>query len=129
MIRKCRIILAAMAILALVAAGCSSKTETTGTGGPTGSGTPASGTTVKAIDSAFDPRDITVKVGTTLTWDFVGSLPHTVTADDGSFDSGTKNKGATFTQTFTSAGTFKYHCTLHGGKGGVGMAGTVTVTS
>jgi plastocyanin len=56
------------------------------------------------------------------------SFSHTVTADDGSFDSGTLSSGKSFSYTFNTAGDFPYHCTFHGGPGGEGMAGTVTVT-
>ena len=47
---------------------------------------------------------------------------HTVTADDGSFDSKSLASNATFSQTFAKAGTFAYHCAIH-----PGMKGTVTV--
>lgn len=40
-------------------------------------------------------------------------MPHTVTADDGSFDSGTLVGGQSFTFTFTKPGTFAYRCTIH----------------
>ena len=40
-------------------------------------------------DSVFDPPALAVTVGTTVTWTNVGALPHTVTADDASVDSGT----------------------------------------
>ncbi len=56
------------------------------------------------------------------------SFPHTVTADDGSFDSGTLNGGQSFSYTFEQPGEYPYYCALHGAPGGVGMAGTVTVT-
>lgn len=52
---------------------------------------------------------------------------HSVTADDGSFDSGVLCKGDTFQHVFGFPGTYGYHCTLHGGRGGVGMSGKVTV--
>ena len=44
-------------------------------------------------------------------------------ADDGSFNSGNLDKGATFSHTFDKAGTFAYYCKYHGSKGGTGMAG------
>lgn len=85
--------------------------------------------TVQMVDSAFEPVDITIPVGTTVVWENSGSLPHTATADDGSFDSGTVNAGGTFAMTFTEAGEIPYYCRFHGGPGGQGMAGTITVTS
>jgi plastocyanin len=43
----------------------------------------------------------------------MGYVTHTVTADDGSFDSGNLSPDKTFSHTFDQAGTFKYHCSLH----------------
>jgi len=62
----------------------------------------------------FNPAVLTVKVGTTITWKNMSSAPHTVTSDDGqTFDSGNVADGATFHFTFTTAGTFSYHCNIH----------------
>ena len=51
------------------------------------------------------------------------SAQHTVTADDGSFDGGPLATGATFSQTFSTAGTFSYHCKIH-----PSMTATITVS-
>lgn len=57
-----------------------------------------------------------------------GHNEHSVTADDGCFDSGDLNDShQSFSQTFNTAGTFLYHCRYHGGAGGVGMSGKVVV--
>src|SRR5215210_9246077 len=80
-------------------------------------------------DFAFDPKTISVNIGDTITWTNDGPSPHTVSADDGSFDSGNLDKGATFSQTFDKAGTFAYFCKYHGSKGGVSMAGSVAVAA
>ncbi|HET9223494.1 MAG TPA: plastocyanin/azurin family copper-binding protein, partial [Roseiflexaceae bacterium] len=82
---------------------------------------------VSIKDFEFAPKEITVNVGDTISWKNDGAAPHTVTADDGSFDSGNLNAGGTFSQTFDKAGTIPYYCMLHGAKGGTGMAGTITV--
>jgi plastocyanin len=87
------------------------------------------GAAVSIVDFAFQPASIEVATGGTVTWTNTGQAPHTVTADDGSFDSGTLSPGATFSQTFATAGTFTYHCNIHpqmtatvivGGPGGSG---------
>jgi LPXTG-motif cell wall-anchored protein len=80
-------------------------------------------------DFAFDPKTISVNVGDTITWTNEGPSPHTVSADDGSFDSGNLDKGATFSHTFDKASTFAYYCKYHGSKGGAGMAGSVEVVA
>lgn len=76
---------------------------------------------------AFSPNPLMIPVGTAVRFVNKDALAHTVTADDGSFDSGTLNQGQDFTFTFTKAGTFAYYCAFHGGKGGVGMSGTIMV--
>ena len=73
-------------------------------------------------DFEFEPADLSVSVGTTVTWLNEGPTEHTVTADDGSFDSTPIAVDASFSQTFDTAGTFAYHCTIH-----PEMIGTVTV--
>ena len=90
---------------------------------------PAATKNVALMDNVFDPKAITVNVGDTVTWMDKGQNEHTVTADNGSFDSGDLKVGekTSFSFTFTKAGTFAYHCKYHGGAGGVGMSGTVMV--
>lgn len=83
---------------------------------------------VSIIDSGFGPEEIVVSAGTTVVWTQKGSLPHTVTSDDDLFDSDSLSKGDTFSFTFEEPGTYPYYCKFHGGPGGTGMAGTVTVT-
>jgi plastocyanin len=79
-------------------------------------------------DDAFAPRTISVPVSAMVVWSRSGTHPHTVTADDGSFDSGILRAGQGFAHTFDTPGTFPYYCDVHGGPGGVGMSGTITVT-
>lgn len=66
-----------------------------------------------ALSWGFSPQAITVTSGSQVTWTNNGSLQHSATADDGSFDSGLLNKGDTWSFTFTKAGTYAYHCTPH----------------
>jgi plastocyanin len=89
----------------------------------------AANTSVSIVDNSFSPQSITIAMGDTVTWTNNGTMNHTVTADDGSFTSGTLSPGNTYSHTFTSAGTFRYYCQFHGGTGGVGMSGTVVVNT
>src|SRR5919112_6601005 len=73
-------------------------------------------------DNFFDPPDATVDPGSTITWTNNGARPHTVTADDGSFDSGRLNPGDSYTVAFNGQGTVTYHCAIH-----PEMRGSVTV--
>src|SRR5215213_4174321 len=68
---------------------------------------------VDIVDFAFSPQAIEIEVGTTVTWENYDSTAHTVTADDGSFDSGNLEPDADFSHTFDQAGEFTYHCMLH----------------
>jgi plastocyanin len=69
--------------------------------------------TVSIQDFSFDPGQITVPPGTTVTWTNEGPSPHTTTADDGSWDSGTLQQGEDFSFTFDEPGTYTYHCSIH----------------
>jgi plastocyanin len=68
---------------------------------------------VSIQDFRFDPAQVTIQPGTTVRWTNEGNTPHTVTADDGSFDSGTLQPGDSFTFTFQNPGTVAYHCEIH----------------
>lgn len=105
--------------LALVACGGDSTTTTAATSGGGGSSDSASVT----IDNfAFSPASLTVATGATVTWTNNQTANHTVTGDAGEFDSAQLPDGASFSQTFDTAGTFAYHCEIH-----PNMTGTVTV--
>ncbi len=82
---------------------------------------------VELFDASFSPKEVTVAVGTTVSWINNEDLPHTVTADDGAFDSGELQYYDVFEFTFTEAGTYAYYCDYHGGSGGQGMSGVITV--
>jgi plastocyanin len=89
---------------------------------------PAAGAAEVAVgDNTFEPKELSVPVGATVTFTNKGQRKHTVTADDGAFNSGTMDAGATFKQTFDKPGTFPYYCEFHGGPGGAGMAGVIKV--
>jgi plastocyanin len=82
---------------------------------------------VSIQDDVFVPRRVEVEAGGTVVWQHVGQRPHTVTASDGSFDSGNMESGASFSRTFSQPGTYSYYCRFHGSASGTGMAGVVVV--
>ena len=88
----------------------------------------ATAASVNMADNEFQPASITVAAGEAITFTNVGSNPHTATSDDGVFDTGTVDAGATASITLDSPGTYPYFCVFHGAAGGVGMSGTITVT-
>jgi len=86
-----------------------------------------SGSTVSMHDSCFAgiahfaPADNTINVSN------VGGLPHTFTAVDGSFDSGTVLPGETYEFSVSEPGIYEVFCSLHGTASGEGMAGVLIV--
>ena len=78
--------------------------------------------TVDVVDNDFEPRELTVRPGTRVTWRFEGNDAHDVTEDRGAFESGTMTEGDEYVLTFEDPGTFYYYCTLHHS-----MQGTIIV--
>jgi plastocyanin len=62
---------------------------------------------------AYEPADLEIAAGTTVTWVNGDVAAHDVTAADGSFASGTLQEGETYSLTFDRPGTWAYTCTLH----------------
>jgi plastocyanin/peptidoglycan hydrolase-like protein with peptidoglycan-binding domain len=87
----------------------------------------AANITVTMTDNQFTPQNVTVYAGDTVTFVNHGSMPHTATADNGSFDTGSIAPASGSSAVFNTLGTFAYHCQFHGGAGGIGMSGTITV--
>lgn len=94
---------------------------------PAATDIPSNSTVVRIVANAgsnsFSPNPVEVKVGETVTWVNDDSGRHTVTSEDGVFDSGMMGKGQAFSFTFDKAGEYLYHCSPH-----PGMEGTVVVT-
>jgi plastocyanin len=85
---------------------------------------PVAGDAVNIDNFAFAPARLTVHAGSTVTWTNKDEEPHTVVANDGSFHSPGMGSQATFSYTFSKAGTFDYVCSIH-----PFMHATVVVTS
>jgi plastocyanin len=77
---------------------------------------------INIVDFAFSPNTATINVNESVTWTWVGAVDHSSTSDTGVWDSGIFGTGHTFTRTFTSAGSFPFHCTVH-----PFMTGSITV--
>jgi plastocyanin len=73
----------------------------------------SAGATVSMFDRAFDPTTVEVPVGGSVDWTNDDTEGHTVTATDGSFDSGVVGPGAAYSEPFETAGTFDYFCAIH----------------
>jgi plastocyanin len=69
--------------------------------------------TVTIVDFAFKPSTVTITAGQAVTWRNTSTTIHTVTADDGSFDSGQLSQNDQFANVFDTPGTYAYHCSIH----------------
>jgi plastocyanin len=119
-LRMPRLLLLAVVLLALPLAGATASPQ------PPSQGQSAS---VAMGSNWYDPREVRIDVGGTVEWEAVAG-GHDVRADDGSFFLWPDRKsesGETRSHTFEEEGVHRYYCTLHGGRGGNGMAGIVYV--
>lgn len=129
-----RLLAAPLIAIALAAAGCGGDDEPGSAAAPTATTegapaeTPAPAADGEAVEVGmkglqFEPRDVTVKVGTTVTWVNNEEIPHNVVAEEGAdFESDTFGKDGTYEYVADAPGVVKYVCTLH-----PGMEGTLSV--
>ena len=89
---------------------------------PAPSGEAAKAEKVKIVEFTYQPDPVVVQTGGKVTWQNEDAAPHTATADDGSFDTGTIEQGKIGSETFKEAGTYPYFCEIH-----PDMRGTVEV--
>jgi amicyanin len=76
-----------------------------------------------SIDNfTFNPQQLTVKAGTTVTWSNQDDIPHAVAAVNKQFKSKALDTGDAYSFTFTTPGTYPYFCSLH-----PHMTGTIVV--
>lgn len=127
-----------LCVLTLAVTACSGSTVTGSNGGGGGGGGNGAVTSASVTiqDFSFSPTPLTIKAGGSVTWTNNGPSSHSVTSDTpGSFDSGTlsppmasmdpyggTSSGQTYRMTFSTPGTYAYHCAIH-----ATMHGTVTV--
>lgn len=102
---------------------------TMGADGSTTTASSGGGGAVKSGDVAivlkgfkFNPSEVTVKVGSKVTWTNDDSATHTATGDERQFDTKSIKPGAKAPFTFTKPGTYSYHCNIH-----PTMTATITV--
>jgi plastocyanin len=127
--RRPGIRLAAAGAALLLASACGASGRATGGGGSArpagGSGTSAAapgGATVRVKDFSFEPKQLTVPVGSKVTWTFQDSAKHNVTAKAPGLRSADLSGGASYSFTFAEKGSYAYVCSIH-----QYMTGTVVV--
>src|SRR5437867_393798 len=84
-------------------------------------------TNVNVGDNFFAPTNVTITVNDQVKWTWTGFNTHSSTSDTGLWDSGLHSTGFRFTNTFTVAGSFPYHCITHPEH--VGSVTVVTITN
>ena len=94
-----------IAIISLLVAGCSSQNVKTATMQD------IKGNAVIIKDFAFDPAEIKVNAGSSVTWINEDSAPHTIKFD--AFESEKLNSGDKYEHTFAAAGEYAYVCSIH----------------
>jgi plastocyanin len=89
---------------------------------PAPSGEAARAEKVEIVEFTYQPDPVTIQAGGKVTWINRDSAPHTATAEDDSFDTGTIEQGKLESESFKEPGTYPYICTIH-----PTMKGTVEV--
>ena len=74
---------------------------------------------VRIIGMKFEPSDIMINPGDTVTWVNSDDLPHTVTEDTGAWTSGKIEAGQAFSRQFCDTGALSYHCQIHPAMKGI----------
>jgi plastocyanin len=69
--------------------------------------------TVEMRQVAYGPKTVRIRAGQSVAWVNRDPLQHTVTADDGGWDSGVMDEGARYVRRFDTPGRYRYHCTPH----------------
>jgi|SRR5579875_1179460 len=117
-----------VAVVAVLLAGGSTASSPQGASrahGSSGQPRVASGHVVIVIQNyAYHPDNLTVRVGTTISVVNRDMTQHTLTANDGAFNTGTIQPGQTARLVMRKTGTFPYHCLFH-----AFMTGTLKVVS
>ena len=87
-------------------------TETTETT-PAPSGEAVRSAKVEIVDFAYDPDPVTIQTGGKVIWINRDATPHTATAEDGAFDTGTLEQDKLKSENFKEPGTYSYICEIH----------------
>jgi len=81
---------------------------------------------IDIVDTSFNPANVQVGTGTTVTWTGRGNLAHNLTFEDGNGGRGDATSGNA-SRTFNATGTFRFRCTNHSSNFTSGMSGSVLV--
>lgn len=93
--------------------GCGKKSNNSTNPTSNNNGAPVAAASVTIENFAFSPAAVKLLPGGKVTWTNKDTSPHTATDIGGTFDSGNLNTDQTFEFTFSTPGTYTYHCTIH----------------
>jgi plastocyanin len=119
---SCLATLLIVALLVLMPTAGAQQQETQGTGDQGAATPPPNVWKVSIRDFSFYPADATIASGDAIVFINEDNVAHTVTSDDGQFDSGPLKPGEYVPVSFEGSGTLMYHCEIH-----PEMVGSVTV--
>jgi plastocyanin len=108
-----RAVLAGSAVLALLAVPASLLAAGEGPLDPPQQVAKVEGPTVTIDNFSFTPANLSVPVGTTVTWTNQDDMVHTVTSSTRAFSSTGLETGQAFSYAFTTPGTYTYFCSFH----------------
>ncbi|HXJ29104.1 MAG TPA: cupredoxin domain-containing protein [Gemmatimonadales bacterium] len=112
-----RVLLVSCVVVVAASVACGSSTSVANSCGSSG----ASANINTTSSNTFSPKAATITHGQSVCWQNSSSVLHTVTDDGGAFDTNLP-VGQIFVHTYSSPGTFPFHCKIHSG-----MTGTITV--
>ncbi len=113
---------ATLLLIALVVTACGVGGDTTTSAGPTetivstsSTATPgrSEGTQVTISEYAYEPAEVTIKAGESVTWTNEDSVKHNAASDESAFEGPLLSEGESYTFTFEVPGRYPYHCTPH----------------
>lgn len=93
------------------------------------SGCTSGSNTVNIQNMAFSPATVHIPGGTTVMWINNDKVDHEVVSDNGVYDSGVLSPGESFNYTFTQAGDYPYHCSIHPSMRGIIIVSSSTTTN
>jgi len=80
---------------------------------------------INIMGYTFSPSNLAIKSGDTVIWTNLDPMAHTITSDSGTeLNSSSLSNGQSYSHTFSTVGTFAYHCSVH-----ANMKGTITITA
>lgn len=109
-----QILIVGFLIITVVISGCSAQKAQVQPNAVPSAGELSVKNDIEISGFAFNPSFLTIPKGASVVWANMDSAPHTIVSDSGNeMSSGSISKGKTYTHTFSTPGTYEYHCSIH----------------